>query len=37
MNTEVLEKKDMKESIVSIGNLSIKVSNKAKTPIANSY
>lgn len=37
MNTEVLEKKDIKESIVSIGNLSIKVSNNAKTPIANAF
>lgn len=37
MNTEVLEKKDAKESVVSISNLSIKVSNNAKTSISNAF
>jgi hypothetical protein len=37
MNTEVLEKKEVKETIVSISNLSIKVSNNAKTSISNAF
>ena len=37
MNTEVLEKKEDKEITTSIGNLSIKVSDGARTSISKAF